>query len=85
MDLIVEDSKDLDFLSEGYKLDTFTRHRNKEDISLSSNGEQSIQLCIASNLRVVNSRRRGDLQWHFPDLGYQGCSTVDLVLASDNV
>ena len=84
-DFIVEDRKDLDFLSEGYELDTFTTHRNNEDVSLNSYGEQLIQLCIASKLRVLNGRTRGDLQGRFTYLGYQGCSTVDLDLASENI
>ena len=84
-DFIVEDRKDLDFLPEGYELDTFTTHRNNEDVSLNSYGEQLIQLCIASKLRVLNGRTRGDLQGHFTYLGYQGYSTVDLVLASENI
>ena len=82
-DFIVEYRKDLDFLP-GYELDTFTTHRNNEDVSLNSFGEQLIQLCIASKLRVLNGRTRSDLQGHFTYLGYQGCSTVDLVLASEN-
>ena len=44
-----------------------------------------IQLCIASKLRVLNGRTRRDLQGHFTYLGYEGCSTVDLVLASENI
>ena len=84
-DFIVEHRKDLDFLPEGYELDTFTTHRNNDDVSLNSYGEQLIQLCIASKLRVLNGRARGDLQGHFTYLGYQGCSTVDLVLDSKNI
>ena len=84
-DFIVEDRKDLDFLPECYELDTFTTHRNNEDVSLNSYGEQLIQLCIASQSRVLNGRTRGDLQGHFTYLSYQGCSTVDLVLASEKI
>ena len=54
------------------------------DVSLNSYAEQLTQLCIASKLRVLNGRIRGDLQGHFTYQGYQGCSTVDLVLASKN-
>ena len=35
-DFLVEDEKDLDFLPEGYELDTFTTHRNNKDVSLNS-------------------------------------------------
>ena len=55
----------MDFIQEGYQLDTFTMIRNNEDVSLNSYGEQLIQLCIASKLRVLNGRKRGDLQGHF--------------------
>ena len=82
-DFIVEERKDLDFLPEGYALDTFTTHRNNEDVCLNSYG--LIQLSIVSKLRVLNGRTRGDLQVHFTYLGYQCCSTVDLVLALENI
>ena len=52
-DLTVQDWKDLDFLPEGYELDTFTTHRSNENISINSYGEQMVQLCIASKLRVL--------------------------------
>ena len=84
-DYMIDDRKDLHFLPEGYELDTFTTHRNNKDVSLTSYGDQLIQLCIASKLRVLNGRTRGDLQGHFTYLGYQGYSTVDLVLASENI
>ena len=34
LDFIVEDRKDFDFVPESYKLDTFMKNRNNEDISL---------------------------------------------------
>ena len=55
------------------------KHRSNEDISLNNYAEQLIQL------RVLNVRTKGDFQWHFAKLGYQGCSTVDLALASENI
>ena len=42
IDFIVDDRKYLDFLPEAYELDTFTKHRNNEDVSLNSYGEQLI-------------------------------------------
>ena len=84
-DFMVEDRKDLEFLPKGSELDTSTAHRNNEDVSLNSYGEELIQPCIRSKLRVLNARTRGDLQGHFTYLGYQDCSTVDLVLTSENI
>ena len=46
-DFIVADIKDLDFLPKGHELDTSTTHKNNEDVSLNSYGEQLIQLCIS--------------------------------------
>ena len=34
---------------------------------------------------VLNCRSRGNLQGHFTYFGYQGSSTVDLVLTSENI
>ena len=82
---MVEDRKDLDFLPEGYELDTFTTHRKNEDVCLSSYGEQLMQLCITSKLRVLNGSTRGNLQGYFTYIGYQGCSIVNLVLVSEKV
>ena len=84
-DFIVQDWKDLDFLLESYELDTLTTHRNNEDVSVNSYGQQLIQLYIPSKLRVLNGRTREDLQGNFTYLRYQGCSTVDLVLVSKNI
>ena len=36
-------------------------------------------------LRVLNERTTGNLQGHFTYLRYQSCSTLDLVLASENI
>ena len=84
-DCIVEDEKDLDFLPEGYELDIFTTLKNNEDITVNQYGQQLLQLCIGNKLRILNGRTRGDLQGHFTYVGYQGCSTVDLVLASESL
>ena len=40
---------------------------------------------LASKLRVLNGRTRGDLWGHFTYLEYQSFSTVDLVLASEYI
>ena len=84
LDFLVEDREDLDFLPEGYELDTFTTHGNNEDVSLNNYGEQLIQLLIASKLKVLNSIKRGDLQRHFVYLGYQVCRAMDLDFLSEN-
>ena len=84
LDFLVEGRKDLDFLPEGYELDTFTTDRNNEDVSLNNYEEQLIQLLIASKLKVLNSRKRGALQRYFTYLGYQVCRAMDLDFFSEN-
>ena len=42
-------------------------------------------MCIASKLRILNGRTREDFQGHFTYVGYNECSSVDLILASENI
>ena len=84
-DFVIEDERDLPFLPENYELNTHLTRRNNEDISINRYGEQLIDLCIASKLRILNGRTRGDFQGHFTYVGYNGCSSVDLILASENI
>ena len=41
-DSITQDRKNLDFLPEGYELDTFMTHRNNEEVSINNNGEKGV-------------------------------------------
>ena len=81
---MAEDTRDLSFRPGDYELDTFTVSRINEDISMNYFGEQLLRLRIAAKLRILNGRTRGDQQDHFTYFGFQGCSTVDLVLASES-
>ena len=59
--------------------------RNNEDVSIKFCGQQLLKLCIAAKLRILIGRTRDDLQSHFTYFGFQGCSIVDLVLASESL
>ena len=50
---------------------------------MNENERQSIGLCIASRLLILNGRARGDFQGYITYVGYHGCSTVDLILSSE--
>ena len=52
---------------------------------MDSHGEKLIDLSIASRMRIINGRIIGDLQGNFTYIGYNGVSTIDNVLASENV
>ena len=45
--------------------------------------QQPLDLCIETNLRILNNRTRGVLQGHLTYVGFHGCSAVDLVLTSE--
>ena len=82
-DFIVENKKDLNYLPQDYELDTIRSVRNNQDTSVNEYGQQLLDLCIETKLRILNGRTRGDLQGHLTHVGFHDCSTVDLVLTSE--
>ena len=79
-DFIIKNEKDRNYLLRDYELDTIRSVRNNQDTSVNEYGQQLLDLCIEINLRILNSRTRGDLQGHLTYIGFHGYSTVDLVL-----
>ena len=73
----------MNYLPQDYELDTIRSIRNNQDTSVNEYGQQLLNLCIETKLRILNGRTRGDLQGHLTYVGYHGCSTVDLVLTSE--
>ena len=59
-DFIIENEKDLNYLPQGYELDTIRSVRNNQDTSV--NGQQLLDLYIETKLKILNGRKRGDLQ-----------------------
>ena len=80
-DFIIENEKDLNYLPQDYELDTIRSVRNNQDTSV--NGQQLLDLCIETKLKILNGRNRGGLQGHLTYIGFHGCSTVDLALTSE--
>ena len=56
--------------------------RNNMDTSVNSFGRELIDLCISSNLIVVNGRTLGDFAGRYTCFTYNGSSTVDYILVS---
>ena len=85
-DFISESEADKAFLnlSDEYEIDKITSSRNNQDIHINSYGENLIDLCISTRMRILNGRTLGDLQGKFTYFGYNGVSTIDYVLASEN-
>ena len=71
------------YLPRNYELDIIRSVRNNQDTSVNEHGQQLLDLCIETKLRNLNGRTRGDLQGNLKYVGFNGCSTVDLVLASE--
>ena len=82
-DFIIENEKDLNYLPQDYELDRIRLVRNNQDTSVNEYGQQLLDLCTETKLRILNRRTRGDLQGHLTYVGFHGCSTVDLVLTSE--
>ena len=71
-------------VSRDYELDTMRSIRNNQDTPVNEYGQQLLDLCIETKLRILNNRRRGgDLHGHLTYVGFYGCSTVNLILASE--
>ena len=62
-----------------------TRERNNGDKFNNEYGENLTELCSTTNLPILNGRTLGDLYGEFTYCGIHGLSTVDYILASENV
>ena len=80
---ITEHEKDLNYLPQDYELYKIRSVRNNQDTSVNDYGQQLLDLCIETKLRILNGRTRGDLQRHLTYVDFDGCSTVDLVSTSE--
>ena len=65
--------------------DISLRERVSEDKKINANGYDFADFCTSTNLCVLNGRTVGDLRGKYTFVGRNGCSTVDLVLASKKV
>lgn len=82
-DFIIENEKDLQYMPENYETDLVRSNRCNEDPTVNQFGKELINLCVSSKLRILNGRTRGDFQGKNTYFGYQGSSTVDLILTSE--
>ena len=73
-----------DILPSDYENDTYLK-RNNEDKMVNSQGQNLLDLCVSSRLRVLNGRYIGD------SLGFQtcftpnGCSSIDFAIVSKSL
>ena len=65
-------------------LDRVVPNRFNEYISVNEQGGQLLDFCISSKFSISNGRI-GDFRGKFTYVAYNGCSNIDLVLASENI
>jgi hypothetical protein len=69
-----------------YALDRNLSMRNSQDIHPScSRGKQLLELCIASQLRILNGRTLGDSLGKFTYHGPLGSSVIDYAIVSERL
>lgn len=89
-DFIKNDSLDLSkfnvtrLLPANYQID-ITTHRNFQDNTVNTHGQNLIDLCISSRLRILNGRYLGDSLGYFTCLTANGQSTVDYAIVSESL
>ena len=79
-----EDADDVKYQNfpKGYEV-SLKRERNNRDKLKNEYGENLTELCSTINLRILNGRTLGDGEFTY--CGIHGLSTVDYILASENV
>ena len=86
-DIIDETDDEIELLNlpQNYKISTIKKHRCNKDQHKNSYGDKLIDLATSANLKILNGRTLGDLEGRYTYIGYNGLSTVDYVLASENM
>lgn len=82
-DFIVNDNVSHIPVSDTYQRDTNIDFRNSQDHVIDTRGRELLELCIESQLRILNGRTFGDSQGMFTSYKYNGNSVVDYILASE--
>ena len=86
-DYIEENKDDRNYfdLPEQYKITQFKRQKCNQDQHKNSYGEKLIDLATSTNMKILNGRTIGDLMGKYTYIGYNGVSTVDYVLGSEDL
>ena len=65
--------------------DQVSTNRNNRDITISPFGTRLVEMCLASNLKFLNGRTKGDLLGQFTCYTINGKSAVDYVITSETI
>ena len=80
-----EKERELLNLPNNYKISSFTKARCNQDQHKNTYGDKLIDITTSSNMKILNGRTLGDLEGRYTYIGYNGLSTVDYVLGSENM
>ena len=83
-DYISDDSVNYIPLPNNYEIDNF-RERLNRDNNVNSYGKKLIDLCLSTDLKIVNGRKIGDLYGNFTCHAYNGSSLVDYVIVQSKL
>ena len=72
-------------VADNYLQDKSIKYRLSQDPIVDTRGRNLIDLCIESQLRILNGRFFGDSQGMYTSYNYNGNSVVDYMLASENL
>lgn len=84
LDYVVCDSADFTS-SHVYETDSEMTERTNQDKTTNKRGEQLLDLCIAARLRMLNGRIAGDTLGSFTCHKYNGSSTIDYGIVSNDL
>ena len=87
-DFVVGDSADVmhDFLPGNYNLDNMHLTRNTEVKQVTNEyGKYMLDICISSQLRILNGRTVGDSRGKASFHGFNGASIVDYCICSSEL
>ena len=86
-DITEEDEEEREHLHlpENYKMSIIKKARCNQDQHKNTYGEKLIDMTVSSNMKILNGRTLGDLEGRYTYIGYNGLSTVDYVLGTENI
>ena len=82
-DFTTENKKNLNYLPQGYEVDTIRSVRNNQNTSVNEYTHDLFNVCPETRLRILNCRICGDLHGHLTYVDFHGCSRIILVLTSE--
>ena len=84
-DFIENDCQNFTAADTAYNLDKNWPKRNNADYSFNKLGDEILRLCIGNKLRILNGRVTGDLDGKLTSYQYNGASTVDYGIVSEDL